>query len=150
MVPTSFLIDILRPRPRCDILTVLIIIFFQSPLKCVIEGLTQWGQDKTAVISQTTISYAWFFHENIWISIDISLTFFPKGRINNTPALVQIMAWCRPGDNRPQWDYWQLRRRWIVTYAIGLGIPEYRGFSTRMVIKISYFLKQCQPALSTK
>ena len=23
--------------------------------------------------------------------------FGPKGPINNTPALVQIMAWCRPG-----------------------------------------------------
>ena len=29
---------------------------------------------------------------------DISLKFVPKGPINNIPALVQIMAWCRPGD----------------------------------------------------
>ena len=34
----------------------------------------------------------------IWISIDISLKFVPKGPINNIPALVQIMAWRRPGD----------------------------------------------------
>ena len=27
-----------------------------------------------------------------------SLKFVPKGPINNIPALVQIMAWCRPGD----------------------------------------------------
>ena len=32
------------------------------------------------------------------ISIKISLKFIPKGPINNIPALVQIMAWCRPGD----------------------------------------------------
>ena len=39
-----------------------------------------------------------FFNENVWIPIKISLKFVPKGRINNIPALVQIMAWRRPGD----------------------------------------------------
>ena len=39
-----------------------------------------------------------FLNENIWILIDMSLKFFPKGPINNIPALVQIMAWRRPGD----------------------------------------------------
>ena len=28
----------------------------------------------------------------------MSLKFVPKGPINNIPALVQIMAWCWPGD----------------------------------------------------
>ena len=39
-----------------------------------------------------------FFNENVWISIKIPLKFVPKGPINNIPALVQIMAWRRPGD----------------------------------------------------
>ena len=39
-----------------------------------------------------------FLIENVWISIKISLKFVPKGPINNIPALVQIMAWCRLGD----------------------------------------------------
>ena len=39
-----------------------------------------------------------FFNENVWISIEISLRFVPRGPINNIPALVQIMAWRRPGD----------------------------------------------------
>ena len=39
-----------------------------------------------------------FFNKNVWISITISLKFVPKGPINNIPALVQIMAWRRPGD----------------------------------------------------
>ena len=39
-----------------------------------------------------------FVNENVWISIKISLKFVPKGPINNIPALVQIMAWRRPGD----------------------------------------------------
>ena len=39
-----------------------------------------------------------FLNENVWILINISLKFVPKGLINNIPALVQIMAWRRPGD----------------------------------------------------
>ena len=38
-----------------------------------------------------------FLNENVWISIKISLKFVPKGPIDNIPALVQIMAWRRPG-----------------------------------------------------
>ena len=67
-----------------------------------------------------------FLNENVWISIKISLKFDPKGPNNNIPALVQIMAWRRPGDKplsepmmvsfrthicvtRPQWlnDLWE-------------------------------------------
>ena len=40
-----------------------------------------------------------FMNENVRISIKISLKFVPKGLINNIPALVQMMAWRRPGDN---------------------------------------------------
>ena len=39
-----------------------------------------------------------YVNENLWIPIKISLKFVPKGPIDNIPALVQIMAWCRPGD----------------------------------------------------
>ena len=38
-----------------------------------------------------------FLNENVWISLKISLNFVPKVWINNIPALVQIMAWRRPG-----------------------------------------------------
>ena len=41
-----------------------------------------------------------FLNENVGISIKISLKFVPKGPINSIPALVQIMAWRRPG-NKP-------------------------------------------------
>ena len=40
-----------------------------------------------------------FLNENVRISIKISLKFVPKVSINNIPALVQIMAWHRLGDN---------------------------------------------------
>ena len=39
-----------------------------------------------------------FLNQNVWISIKISLNFVPRDPINNIPALVQIMAWRRPGD----------------------------------------------------
>ena len=44
--------------------------------------------------------FKWIFlKENVWISIKInSLKFLPRGPISNIPALVQIMAWRRPGD----------------------------------------------------
>ena len=61
-----------------------------------------------------------FLNENVWISIEISLKFVPKGPVDNIPSLVQIMAWRHHGDkplseammvrllthicaNRPQW-----------------------------------------------
>ena len=63
-----------------------------------------------------------FLNENEWHSIKISPKFVPKVPINHITALVQIMAWRRPGDKplsepmmvvlpthicvtRPQWVY---------------------------------------------
>ena len=74
--------------------------------------------------------FKWIFlNENAWTSLNISLKFVPKVRINNIPALVQIMAWRRPGDKplsepmmvsllthicvtRPQWV-----NRWLTWKA---------------------------------
>ena len=36
-----------------------------------------------------------FFNENLLILIKISLKIVPKGPINNTPALFQVIAWWR-------------------------------------------------------
>ena len=41
--------------------------------------------------------FKWIFL-NVWISINISQNFVPRGPLNNNPALVQIMAWRQPGD----------------------------------------------------
>ena len=41
-----------------------------------------------------------FMNESTWISIKISLTFVPGGPVNNSPSLVQIMAW-RLSGHRP-------------------------------------------------
>ena len=57
------------------------------------NDLTHWGRDKMAAIFQCI-----FVNENVWISIEISLNFVPSGPTDNIPALVQMMAWRRPGD----------------------------------------------------
>ena len=82
-----------------------------------------------------------FLNENIWIPIKISLKFVPKGPINNIPAMVQIMAWRRPGDKplsgpmvvsllthiciaRPQWVKWP--GVWwakIILYKLCMPLP---------------------------
>ena len=51
-----------------------------------------------AAIFQTFFFKCISLNENEWISPRISLKFVPKVRINNIPALVQIMAWRRLGD----------------------------------------------------
>ena len=77
-----------------------------------------------------------FLEWNVWISINISLKFVPKGPINNIHALVQIMAWHRPGDKplsepmliillthicvtRPQWVNLKDRYPWRA------GVPHF-------------------------
>ena len=55
--------------------------------------LTHWGRDKMAGSFQTTFQIS--FLEWKWISLRMSLKFVSVVWINNIPASVQIMAWCR-------------------------------------------------------
>ena len=85
--------------------------------------LTHWYRDNMAASFQTTFTYAFSWMKTYYFFIKISLKFAPKGPTNNIPALVQIMAWRRPGDKplsepmsaslpthicvtRPQWIKW--------------------------------------------
>ena len=61
-------------------------------------SLTDRRRDKMAVILRN-IFQCFFLNENVWISLNISLKFIIKFRINNNPALVQKMASRRPGHN---------------------------------------------------
>ena len=63
---------------------------FILKIKPVNWCLAHWGRDKTAAILRTT------FSNTVWISLQTSLKFVPKVRINNIPALIQITAWRRP------------------------------------------------------
>ena len=74
-------------------------ILFQKHMALVISGsllLTLWGRYKWPIFSRRHFQMN-FLERNESISIKISLTFVPKGQINNIPALVYIMAWRRPG-----------------------------------------------------
>ena len=57
---------------------------------------TYWGRDRVDAGSQTTFSSTVPWRK--MSTIKISLKCLLKGLINNIPELVQIMAWCRPGD----------------------------------------------------
>ena len=90
-----------------------------------------------------------FLNESVRVPIKNSLKCVPKGPINNIPALVQIMAWRRPGDKpsselmtvsllthicvtRPQWVQW-----WPFSFGVNkwtlLG-PEMRTSINWLVI----------------
>ena len=75
-----------------------------------------------------------FLNENVWIVLKISLKFVPKVRINNIPALVQMMAWRRPGD-KPLSEQW-----WSVYWRIyaSLSLNELTGPACNM--KLLYIL----------
>ena len=103
-------------------------------IRLALEGLTTWLFSWVALSRFNTMRprqngrhfaddmfKCIFLNENLWIPIEISLKFVPRGSINNIPALVQIMAWRRSGDKplsepmmvslpthicvtRPQWD----------------------------------------------
>ena len=93
-----------------------------------------------------------FENENEWISPGISLTFVPKVRINNIPALVHIMVWRRPGDKplsepmmiillthicvtRPQWVKAQTKRppfcrqHFQINFLVRKSLKFYSNFT---------------------
>ena len=61
-----------------------------------------------------------FSNQNAWISLKITLKFVPKVRINNIPALVQIMAWRRPGD-KPLSEPMMVLVYWRIYASLGLN-----------------------------
>ena len=120
-----------------------------------------------------------FLNENVWIPIKISLKFVPKGPSNKILALVQIMAWRRPGDKplsepilvslpthicvtRPQWvkaSFYSSSATWqlpplhieaLVTY-ISSGLRWYDpGSISIWTIWTSYLLWICVGFIFTK
>ena len=59
--------------------------------------LTHCDRYKIAIL-QMTFSNAFSWIKSVWISLEISLKFVPRVRINIITILVQIMGWRRPGD----------------------------------------------------
>ena len=78
--------------------------------------LTHCLRDKIGTILQTTLSNTISLMK---ILIKISQKFVPKGPIINTPALVQIMAWHRPGDKSLSGP--MLGKSWRIYASLGLN-----------------------------
>ena len=109
-------------------------------------------------------------NENVWIAINISHNIIPKVSINNIPALVQKMAWHRPGDKPlsepmmvrlpthicvtwPRWVKTLLHHIWIriITWQIGSptnlnkGINFYERLITWNSVKLPRDFLNCMP-----
>ena len=61
--------------------------------------INSFPPEKMSVISQTTVSNAFSLMRNLYL-IQVSIKFAPKGPVDNTPVLVQVMAW-RPKRDKP-------------------------------------------------
>ena len=90
--------------------------------------LTHWDRDKMNAISQTTFSSACSWMKMWGIPTEISLKFVPKDPINNTPALVQIIAWRRPGDK-------PLSESMAVSSLTHICVTQPQGVNTRCIDK---------------
>ena len=90
-----------------------------------------------------------FLNENVWIPIEISLKFVPRGSINNNPALFQIMAWRRPGD-KPLSESMMVSSLTHIYASLGLNewIPAW--ISNRMSRKVSDEIRYSFPNLPLK
>ena len=99
--------DLRRHRAHYDV-TVMFAFFFSfianvpllvrhSKSQAQITLLTHLPLDKMATISDDIFRYI-YRNWKFCILIRISLKIAPKGSIDNNPALVQVMAWCRTGD----------------------------------------------------
>ena len=109
--------------------------------------LTHWGWEKWTPFRRRHFQMH-FLNKNVWIPIKVSLEFVPKGPINNMLALVQIMAWRRPGDKplsepmtvslpthicvaRPQWvEYQCLLSSWKHANDIWISVWNYHERNT--------------------
>ena len=76
-----------------------------------------------------------FLNENVWSPIQVSLKFVPKRSINNIPALVQIMAWRRPGDK-------PLSEPMMVKLPTHVCVTRHQWFMLSLIHGIFCFLVQ--------
>ena len=74
-----------------------------------------------------------FLTENSWFSLKISLKFVPKFRIYNIPAMVQIMAWCRPGD-KPLSEPMVVR---LLTHTCVNRLQQSQGIAYNNLLEVS-------------
>ena len=89
-----------------------------------------------------------FLNKDVWIPIKISLNFVSKGPINNIPALVQIMAWRRPGDKplsepmmvRLPKDICVTRPQWYNRITLSGNISNCKYFHSRRWSSVYHYI----------
>ena len=84
-----------------------------------------------------------FFNENVLLLIKISLKFVPKVWINNVPALVQMMAWRRPGDK-------PLSEPMMVRLLMYICITQPQWVNEMISLYVFWFQHSCQAVLFKK
>ena len=99
-----------------------------------------WGRDKNGRHIPDDIFKRICLNENVSISLKISLKFVPKVQFNNIQALLQIMAWRRPG-HKP------LSEPMVVSllthlYA-SLGLNDLMLVHESCFFYCSWYIKQC-------
>ena len=112
------------------------------------QHLTHWGRDKWLPIGRRHFRCIFLERNCLRMSIKISLKFVPKGLISNFPALVEIMAWRRPGDKplsepmvvRLSRCMCVTRPQWVKTKSDNLSclctIKQSLGWQSREVIPV--------------
>ena len=104
--------------------------------RCNRMCLSHWGGDEMADFFPDDIFKCIFLNEYVWISLKISLKFILKARINNIPALIQIMARAR---TRRQAIFWSkdichsasMSYMWCTIYC---GVVITRSFVSSLSI----------------
>ena len=84
-----------------------------------------------------------FLDESVWFAIKISLQFVFKVWINNIPALVQIMAWCQPGD-KPLSEPMLARLLTHISY-MSLGLNDLNLITQLIPILATEYSRQTRP-----
>ena len=108
-------------------------------LRCAIESETNGHHFADDIFKSI------FLNENVLISIKISLKCIPRDIFNNIPALVQMMAWSRPGI-KPLSEpvmviYWHIcvtRPRWLEIWFSPVIDAEANGL--RFAVNIFKFI----------
>ena len=80
-----------------------------------------------------------FFNENVLISLKISPKFVPKVPINNIPALVQILAWCRSG-KKPLSEPMIVSLLTHIYASLGLNELTHWGLLTQKYVNCPFYL----------
>ena len=111
----------------------------------ILTVLTHWVRDEMDNISQTTFPNAFSWMNLFEFRLKFHWSLYLGGSINNIPALVQIMAWHRPG-NKPLSEPMIVillmricvtRPQWVNTRRVNTLWPRDRSISVVYTKKVS-------------